>query len=130
MPTPYPTDFYTIDRWFGAGIDAWGTLSDGPVEDRRDVLGRIIDSFDDGVPADLTTLRVMHFTADFAPRDVTEDILMDIGVMLSELHRAEPESYPDAFDAWADTEMQIAINEASDPDHEAQAGYDAAREAA
>jgi len=115
-PTPYPRAFFIAHRWYGAAINRWADVADGPCLDKSDVIDAVLQSFDDRVAADLTTLKVWHFTADFAPRDVTEDLLMDCGVWLSDRFRDEPEHYPDAFLRWADAAMQEAISDLAEAD--------------
>ena len=100
---PHPPYFVAMRDY---GAHGWDTL---PLAATPDALHDVLtDSFDgyDGMPADLTTCQVWHFTADSAPRDVTEDVLTKIGKTLSA--RMDAADFPDAFLSWADSDVQDA----------------------
>jgi hypothetical protein len=117
-PTPYPTTYYLVHRWWPAlyiGDTAeWGAIGRGIYEDRRDAQDAIVESFRDEMnPADLTTVNVRLFN-DAGWRDVTEDILTAIGARLSV--DTDAADFPDAFLAWADSDIQDAAAEQAEAD--------------
>lgn len=125
-PTPYPAEFYAAHRWLAVPA-AWCDLTDGPAMDKADAMDAITGSFwVDAMPADLTTVRVWHFTADFAPRDVTEDVLLSIGADLSDRFGAD--EFPAAFLRWADADIRDAAAEQAEADRAADERRYAARE--
>lgn len=127
-PTPYPAEFYAAHRWFDFPA-AWCDLTDGPALDRADAMIAITDSFwADAMPADLETVRVWHFTADFAPRDVTEDMLLTIGAALSDRFGAD--EFPAAFLRWADADIRDAAAEQAEADRMLEDQIAAKRDAA
>jgi len=103
--TPPPEYFVALRLYRRFG---WETLPMG--ETRRAIQDVLTDSFDgaDGMAADLATVRVWHVTADCAPRDVTEDVLREIGRMWSD---GLAEDYPVAFLPWASLTMDEAISD-------------------
>lgn len=92
------------------GAHGWDTLPLAATPD--DIHNVLTESFDgwDGMPADLTTCQVWHFTADCPPRDVTEDVLTAIGKTLSA--RMDALDFPPAFISWADSDVQDAAADA------------------
>lgn len=82
----HPTDFYIAHRLFRFGrnvaqiiqtAEEWGNLTDGPAD-----KAQLMDSLRNDPSRDqhsLQNLRVWHFQTDVPPRDVTEDIINELG---------------------------------------------------
>ena len=99
---PRPTTYFLAIRDHGAL--GWDTLQLAMTQ--ADMQAEIVESFRDGIPADLTTCQVWLVTPGNAPIDVTEEVLAEIGRDLSA--RFDAEIYPDEFLAWADSDIQDA----------------------
>lgn len=101
-----PTDYHIALVLWPDGD--WTQVSERPL-DRNDMHVALISHFDGDLPADLTTCQVWHFAHGILPRDVTEDILTEIGAHLSATSTAE--DYPDAWLDWADSDIQDGLAE-------------------
>lgn len=97
-----PQTYFLAMRDYGAL--GWDTLRLATTQ--AEMQAEIVESFRDGIPADLTTCRVWHFTPSSEPQDVTEEVLAEIGRDLSA--RFDAEIYPDEFMDWADSDIQDA----------------------
>lgn len=103
-PTPYPAEYYQIDRWQGHPFYRWANVSDGPIEDWDDVIQAVIEAFKEGpTRANLRTVKVVYHNGAFYC-DATKDALRACGSYLAARHTDTP--FPPQFEAWAGPQPQ------------------------
>lgn len=77
MRAPYPSEFYIAHALFTGHPfppgGTWGDITDGPV-DWHELREKIAETFRDEPPT-RDELKVWHFQADVAPREVSEDVI-------------------------------------------------------